>query len=347
MNEAKKAVSSSLWKALGHTFFNRDSIKRNNNDIRCLTLLAHPDDEILIAGIIQRLSGNKIPNYFATFTNGNGNTELPRIPELEKSLRNLGHSGKVECFMKERELTYPACTPQNAEGRSVRTVSNSDIEVLAEKVKKGIKRIEEIVVAENINTILVPEYAGGHIVHDITQMSAVLATRRLSKDYLVNVLEFPQYFLSTERKNLEPSQIRLLIRKVEKGDAEAKMELEKRMEFVTFSLAKFSPGKTPDYDESNIGMQNGTIHLTFPEILRKLASYGIYKKGTQTESLTRLTSRTNSIGDLSIEQLRTANIDRNYRQPPKTGLLLYELVTHRPFAEFSTFKRLYERLLKN
>ncbi len=342
MKEAQKAIVKGLIKSAVQTLpLGRDRINPDISRNRYLTVLAHPDDETLIAGIVQRISRYSENPAFVVFTNGNGNTAQERLPELIKSLRNLGYDGEVTCLMKEKDITSLACIPHLSEQLEV---SDNDLARLSIRVGEQVNSIERKIIESRANTILVPDYAGGHIVHDITQMATVIAARRVSKRRLIEVLEFPQYFISSSKRDIRPKRIRELIKKAGEGDNSAGEELETQMKSTEFALGKFSPGIKENFSDSQIGMQSGTIHLTMPEFIRKLKSYLTYKNGSQDKSLARLTSNSNSIGDLSLEHLRRVPFDRDYTIPPSTGLFLYEIVSHRPFARFSTFKKLYERL---
>jgi len=344
-NSEIKAIASGALSSVWHTL-NRDIKTERPISRNYLVISTHPDDELLIAGIIQRLARETKAPHFVSFTNGNGNTVKPRLPELEKSLKNLGYNGKIDCLMNEREIIDRICIPQDSD---VRTVPQGYIDRLSRDINRSINALQQIIEERKADTILVPDYAGGHIAHDITQMAAIIAARRVAKtpSRWIDVLEFPQTFISVNYSTKpKPDELRELLRKAMLGNKEVSIDLKNRIANSSFSIGHLSPGDKPNFSDSQIGMHKGKITLTLPEFTRKIISYLSYKNGTQSESLSRLMSKANNIAEISVEQLRRVPLDREYTQPPNTNLMLYEIVPHRPFARFEAFKRLYESLQK-
>ena len=350
-----KAIITSALKSAKQTFYKRDRIK-GNSQRKYFSIQAHPDDEILKAGIDGRIIKYSQDPTFVTLTNGNQNTDLDRMAELQNAFGLLGYEKKVTCLMNEKDILNYVCTEQGAST----FVQQENIDLVTEGLRERISWLEQAIESSGANTIFTTDYAGGHFVHDITQMVAVVAARRVAKGRELEIYEFPQYFMSLNTdKDVPPSEVQKLISRV--IDAERDIEgIRKEIEFlsgqtitggldlsrfVKYSVGEFVNGQTQDQylTDPGIGMYDGTIHLTLPEMVKKIRIKQLHK--SQKSSLKRMLTHGTAFGDFSEEHLRLVDSNRDYTQPPKTNTLLYQVVPWRPHADFQTFRRIYEGIM--
>ena len=320
------------------------------------SLQAHPDDEILKAGIDQRIIAFSKNPVFTTLTDGNRNTSEDRVAELGEAFKILGYNKDIKCFLYERDILDLVCTEQ---GQS-KEVPLNNIKRVAEMLREKSSAIENMIEGAEASSLLVPDYAGGHFIHDLTQMVGVAIARRIAKRRKIEVYEFPQYYLRLKiDKEVTPEKVQELVLQLENAHKSLRVvrksltdlfgvTLNRQTEYsvlqqnIEYRVGDFVEGKGEGLTDPGIGMYNGIIHLTGREFQNKLAVKEVHQ--SQKASLGRMLAYGTVFGDFSVERLREVNLDRDFRIPPNTKIRLYEVVPWRPHADFKTFKRIYEEI---
>lgn len=352
-------VLASFARSAGQTI-ERDA-KLGNSCYNYLLFQAHPDDEIVIAGLVSRLARFAKNPVFLALTDGNCNTEQNRVYELNASYRALGWKNGVRCLGGEDAILYHLATPNRETDRvsplNKEEVHSESIRGGARVIRTHIDQLEKISQDSNTDIIFANEYAGAHIVHDIINMIAVLAAKRVRKTRPIDVYEFPQHFTKLKTDTpIETSELRELVRRLENPETRSLPEtqiLQDRLvgvrnsklgDFVYYSLGTPLASKNHvSLTDPGIGIYDSTIRLTLGEMIRKLRAKSCHK--SQGKSLNRLSSFAINPGDFSREELRYVPADRDFSIAP-TNLVAYELASWRYYnASFSTFARVYEEIM--
>lgn len=222
-------------------------------------------------------------------------------------------------------------------------------------LKLEIDYLTKTLDTEKTNTLLVPEYAGGHLIHDLTQVVGVMAAKKVGD---VEVYEFPQYHLDLNTsKKVDPRQAKEIFSRILKGEPlnSLRANLENLVErpirtqtdlenLASFKIGILTPGTSQGLTDPGIGMSNGTLQLSLKELRKKKKAKDQHT--SQEESMARLSSWGKEVENLSIEHLRKVNLSRKYEDGPSTKINLYEIVPWRDTVEFGTFLRLYWELKK-
>ena len=312
---------------------------------------AHPDDEILIAGLIQRTAKyTKNPQYLI-LTDGNGNTTQDRQAEVKESFEYLTETTEhaPEILMPESDLLELLTTPQGESSR----VPDKNIKEAAKRIIRQVNYLEEKLREAEVNTVLTDDFNGGHFIHDITQMVANIVIRRIVKNKgakSIELYEFPQYFMRFKTDTLPSSrEIRAKLGEAEAlrvaGDLEGFRKMQKEIaKSAEYVVGEFLPRDSMGLEDPAIGMKQGVISLTPAEMKKKIESRRFHK--SQNNSTSRLIEYAVFPKDLSVERARLIDIYRDYSQRPNKHALLYECIPWRAQAIFETFSRLYKTIVR-
>jgi LmbE family N-acetylglucosaminyl deacetylase len=317
---------------------------RNARKKRIAVAQAHPDDEILIAGILQRLFKAYPDTTILTVTDGDRNTAENRIEEYGRGLRFLGYNGSLDklCLCSETSILNLISTEQ---GTNI-YVSEKNIQKAARLLKnKVISPLENILEENKVEYVFTDDYSGGHSIHDLTQMCVALAVKGINKGKndkdKVEIFEFPQYWLKgSDEACMDYNEIKSYINKAVKGGSG--YELKKSglvYEVNSFVTRKGYKG----FFDSNLGMFKGAVDLGFNELRKKVQLKQYHR--SQGESLGRL-MKFAKIRNVAVERVRLVPEDRDYSKRPHEGPLLYEVIPWRPQTLFETLKRVYAELNK-
>lgn len=302
-----------------------DRITGQGNYLFCM---AHPDDEILVAGFGNRAS-RQGRAYFMTFTDGSANTDKDRLPELRRSYLKMGYSGETDNLMSEMEI-YGLAKSTPGTSADKRNVSR-----LAELVLWGSEEIVKRVETTRSKSLITNAFEGGHPVHDLTNMAAFLAAR--SEGNGIRLYETPQYSLVIrEGKSIEE------VREAINHNHDPK----NRMAIPVSRIAEYSMGvpleENDGLSDPTLGVYNGSFDVTFGDFRRKLAMMKIH--ASQAKSLGS-SSRNITRADLSRERILEVSRFRDFTKLPAGAYPLYELCEWRvnPIS-FETIKAVAREL---
>ena len=297
--------------------------ERPSGTTNYLFCMAHPDDEILIAGFGNRASRQGRAS-FMTFTDGGANTDRDRLPELQESYAVMGYYGKVDNLMNEMEI-YGLAKSEPGTSADKRNVSR-----LAELVLWGSEEIARRAEEAKAGVIVTNAFEGGHPVHDLTNMATFLAARSLLG---VRLYETPQYSL-------------VLNDGIKVSEVEAAINHNKNSEngnlIPVSNLARYSMGiplteASVGLHDPSLGVKDGSFDVTFGDFRRKLAMKGIH--ASQGKSLGG-SSRNITHADFSRERILAVPTERDFTTLPSRAYPLYELCKWRinPIS-FETIRR--------
>lgn len=263
-------------------------------------LTAHPDDEILISGLLQRLTRTDSDFDFLCLSDGSHNARSQeRIDELVRALELIGANAPDPLILASEKGIYKILV-QGTEGQA------------KEFGQDLIERLTGQLLSSQPDTILLPDYAGVHPVHDLAQFIGLQA----AKNYFVETLkpysvhEFPQCVLLGAEGYTSEELTRIILEK-------------KVPSHVRIRVGELSPEKKASsyLNDPNLGIQNGRLRLTFSELRKKAFPHRkVYV--SQEKSLQRYLTFY-ELSDVSVEDFREVPCNRDFTQPP-TSPLLYE-----------------------
>ncbi|MBI2129624.1 PIG-L family deacetylase [Candidatus Woesearchaeota archaeon] len=285
-------------------------------------LTAHPDDEILISGLLQRLISTGSNIDFACLTDGNQKVSGDiRIKELEKSLSMIGYEKPLNSMLEEKKI-YDAVLKGDNEGLL------GLIEEAAASISQGL---------EAYDRLLVPDFSGGHFIHDLVHY---LAAASVKKNHLAGkcaIYEYPQIYLAGA-DNLSIEDALVISEHIREGRI-----TEFRFRVI---IGELCPKKYNDYpDDKNIGMADGRIELTEEELSRKGKQKEAHE--SQKEHLDRYKKDYDDAHKRS-EIIRWVPPDTDYTKKPMPGPCLYEVCSWRKkedqqrIVNFEDFRRVVE-----
>lgn len=320
MKPTTKAVVGALLKAPLNSLRELTS-KETDSDTKYLFCMAHPDDEILIAGMGRRASLKGVAQ-FMTVTDGSANTDKDRLPELQRSYQIMGYSGDVDNLMSETEIYDLAnSTPGNS-------ASRANVSRLALLVDFGAREIEKRILDKKIDAIVTTSFEGGHLVHDLTNMMAYIA----SKNSGIPIYETPQYSL-----------VPMLGASIEEiqGVINHNRSKNKRDKIISLGpLAHYNMGVPLEnlggLEDSSLGVNGGAFRVTLGDVRRKIKMKKAH--ASQGKSLGG-SSRNVTHATFSTEWILRVPTHRDYTSLPAGAYPLYELCGWRrnPMS-FETFK---------
>lgn len=143
-----------------------------------LFVFAHPDDEIIPSGLIQRLEDTG----FIWVTNGDYRTEANREEESRNAMESLGVQGDRLNFLNYSETKLLEQVAEESKG-------------IALQINSITKDILKRIINENPGAVYTDAFQGGHIAHDLVSFCVYNATgiarRTIQKN--TELIEFPQY----------------------------------------------------------------------------------------------------------------------------------------------------------
>lgn len=293
---------------------------KSEHSYRILT--AHPDDEILISGLMQRLISTGSNIDFACLTDGNQKTPRDiRLRELEKSLSIIGYKKPLNRIMEEKKI-YDAVLNGNKEALL------GLIDEASEIISRGL---------EEYDRLLVPDFSGGHFIHDLVHYIAAASVKKNHLAGKCKIYEYSQIYLAgADKLSLEEAVV-ISMRIREEGTAES--------QFRTV-IGELCPKKYNDHpNDENIGMINGKIILTEEETSKK----GNQKEAheSQKEHLDRYEKDYDDAHRRS-EIIRLVPLDTDYTKKPLPGPCLYEICFWRKkedqprIVNFEDFRKVVE-----
>jgi LmbE family N-acetylglucosaminyl deacetylase len=322
------------YNAIGRGFFNSLVPGRTTRYKKCkvptsaVIAIAHPDDEIAILPLLNRLTYN--PNTELSvelFTNGTQGYEselhgdecptrdlfaLKRQDELRQSLDRIGIQQSPTALLDERLLYEQLISPDPER-----------IEASAAfAIRKVRKRLEEL----KPSYIFVNDFAGGHIVHDWINFIYSQAIRGSEKLQDTHLIEFWQAF--------------------------ARVQPDGQYTQIIGNLGDDGQGRVVDSKGRytltipQVGIKKGRYFVSGLEMLGALAHKKVYD-GTQKTSLDRLTSTSSVERHIDAPHAREIDVkNMDHTQKPSQGCL-YEQANWRlrglkRLPVFDDFKRAVE-----
>jgi len=296
------------------------------SDSNYFILTAHPDDEILISGLLQRLTQTGSEHTFLSLSNGSVNhSGDERIQELSDALKFIGY----EKHLQENQ-------PLNVvDEKEIYNAIRGDSD-LGDLVSDIIHAVKERIKISQPDRILVPDYSGAHFVHDLTQLIGVIAARQYQKESgnRVQVYEFPQCVLLGAEK-YSSKELTNEITRLRKSD---KHQKKTKPLNIKIKVGEFDPSKKrlSGFHDSNLAIFNGQLRLSAKEFRKKVRHYTAFYQ-SQEESLNQY-EKVHSLGNVSREEFRLVPPTRDYNQRPSLNPLFYEICAWRKF-NFNDFQR--------
>jgi|GEM_PF-7010275 len=289
-------------------------------------LTAHPDDEILISGLLQRLAQTGSEHTFLCLSNGSvnhdGNT---RVKELSDALQFVGYE-------KHLEQRHPLHV---VDEKDIYSAIRGDFD-LGDLVSGVVNTVKERIALAQPDHILVPDYSGAHFVHDLTQLIGVVAVRQYQHETgkRVQVYEFPQCVLLGADQYSQEELTDELTRLRKPEDAKKKIKPLK----IKIIIGEFDPFKKrlPGLHDPELGLFNGCLALNTGELWKKIKHYTAFYQ-SQAESLGKY-EEAYALGNVSQEKFRLVPQIRDFNQRPSAYPLFYEICAWRKF-NFSDFRR--------
>lgn len=271
---------------------------KSEHSYRILT--AHPDDEILISGLLQRLISTGSNIDFACLTDGNQKAPREtRIKELEKSLSMIGYGKPLNRILEEKKI-YDAVLSGNKEALSGLIDESSGV------ISQGL---------EAYDRLLVPDFSGGHFIHDFAHYAAALSVKKSHLEEKCKVYEYPQIYLAGANALSAEEALATIHAYVREGRAH---ELPFRS-----VIGELCPKEYNEYpDDKNIGLVNGKIELTENELFMKGKQKEAHE--SQKEDLDRY-GKFYDDAHRRAEIIRLVPSDTDYAKKPMPGPCLYEL----------------------
>lgn len=333
MASALAAVAKGLVKSLFSPY-----LPFRISDRRYFGLQAHPDDEILIAGLYGRIISRSSTPAFACLTDGSRNTDQNRQAELNGSFGEIKYGKEVPILMGESELVTLASSGRTAEA--------------GELLLEAVDKVEGMIETRKADTILTLDYSGGHFVHDLTQLVAVTAARRVAKDRKIEVYEYPQFYFDlkpgvyADREAItqligewaKPVRNWNKISSIAMG-LTGVSGIEDFSSIADYKLGHFAPGEFVGLHDEDLGVKQGIVKLNPAEMITKIRMKGHHK--SQNGSLNRTRDMITEFPDFSTEMVRQVPLDRDYSQAP-CKVPLYEVIPWRPRVRFETFGKIAE-----
>lgn len=319
-----KSYTHLAWH-LGKSLPRQKDFQKSN--LNYFVLTAHPDDEILVSGLLQRLAQTGSEHTFLCLSNGSVNHPGDaRVQELSDALRFVGYEKHLEQgqplhVVDEKEI-YSAVRGDSDLGNLISAMVNT---------------VKERIALAQPNHLLVPDYSGAHFVHDLTQLIGVVAVRQYQRETgkRVQVYEFPQCIL-LGADNYSHEELTNGITRLRKSEGSRKKSKPLNIKIM---IGEFDPLKKPlpGLNDFELGIFNGQLSLSTREFWKKIKHYTAFYQ-SQEESLSKY-EEAYSLGNVSQEEFRIVLPTKDYNQRPSPHPLFYEICAWRKF-NFSDFQRI-------
>jgi LmbE family N-acetylglucosaminyl deacetylase len=274
---------------------------------------AHPDDELAIYPVLRRAQTNPhVSLNYTLFTNGTQGFESKlhgasrekfgnrREAEFHKSLEFIGYSGlQVEAMVDERHI-YDVLINDSENGGIART----------RFLDSAVRRLSDRFSLHKPDYILVNDFAGGHIIHDVVNFATVQAVKNM-RGYRPRVFEYWQAFM---QEHVPSSEIPPIC-------DESEVELWKgKATQIVGQLGFDTQGRIMGRDIPHTNVRHGHAFYTLFDVLHTMyAKSKIYQ--TQERSLRRL-GELSEIISLDAPAFREIDIDAlDYTKRPSHGVL--------------------------
>lgn len=269
-------------------------------------LTGHPDDEVLISGLLQRLGKTNSDAHLVCLTDGDYNASgEQRRKELADAIELTGLENSPVVMHSEKEIY-----------RSLIEGSNKDLEDLINHLIDGItEQISEI----RPDFVLVPDYSGVHIIHDLTQFIGFQSVREsfCQTRKPMRIYEFPQCVLKDADDYSRDELTQALKNYLNKN-----IKMPSPIKIMVGELSS-KPGPRPGLNDSNLGIFMGKLKLNARELYKKaFAHRKIYS--SQKNSFSRYLNFY-QLGDVSVETFREVSAHRDFSKRPSESPLLYEV----------------------
>ena len=322
MKPTTRAVISALTRAPLNSVRERFRCKSfsNNNYLVCL---AHPDDEILVAGFCSILKKYSLGSEMRVLTDGSGNTNKDRMMELGKAYKLMGYPDNPSYLISENFVYELAASDVGG------VASDRNLEKLSGIVRAGISSIGQEIGKVGANRVVTNAFEGGHFVHDLTNFMV----SRAAKNAGVEVYESSQYSLVP---HIEAS-----LGDVHRAINDSSVSVG---EYATYNLGAPLVRSSGLEDEA-LGVSGGILKVDVSDFILKNRIRHFHK--SQVGSLGRSAGNITK-ADFSYEYFWVVPMDRDFFELPGRALPLYELCDWRKsHLTFKTFRKLVEMVDSN
>lgn len=329
MGKIKKLKS---YLAIGYHFLKsltrQARFERSNSSYFILT--AHPDDEILVSGLLQRLAETESDHTFLCLSNGSVNHSGDvRIKELSDALGFVGYDKHLR---ENSPLTV-------ADEKEIYGAIRGDGD-LGKLVLGMVDKVTEQIKIAQPDYILVPDFSGGHLVHDLAQLVGVVAARRYKESgNYCEVHEFPQCILVGGEKYTD-EELTAEIGRLRKKDTELSQEKNKKPLDIKIVVGDFHPSKMrlPGLRDPQLGIFSGRLRLSVGEFWNKVKHYTCFYE-SQGDSLGKY-EEAHVLGNVSQEEFRRVPDHRDFNEKPLEKIF-YQHCKWRKL-KFEDFQRIVE-----
>lgn len=265
-------------------------------------ILAHPDDETIVAGLSKRINDSKkeTTSTWIWTTNSSSNTPDKREEESIKAMSVLGIRRDKLVFLRNSDV-------------HIRTYIKDDNDKYAADFFGSIKNcFVDIIDIMRPEKVYVGAYEGGNITHDIVNLLVKNAVDELNLG--IKLIEFPQYHLELPYYKTELCGTEVPIPHVGR-----------------FYHSKKDQGQN-GLDDKAIGMKDGKIILTPKELELKLELAECYPSQKQQ---IKLMVKKYTPEKAKAEVYREVPKDRDYMKKPNGDNipLFYEVYTEAKYEK--------------